>query len=324
MTYITGRGQALAIHQQFREKGASLALFCTAAHWNTEAILLAAQRFARRHGMARIPVSVAMTFNYPYMPQARRITYSGDPVAGFLSNMAHLRVLCDGHDAPYADVVVLPHLDHADPERDRWALTEGLPHLATVMFDAQRFPFEQNLAMTRQYVEAHGDQVMVEGIIEQLAVAGGRAQAVQHDAYVERAVAYMRETGVDLLVADLGTEQQSDRVGGAIYLQGRARALTAALGEARLVLHGTSSLLEAQFAGLAGDGVIRVNVWTRIAREAGQYAARRLVERQEAIWAGDFEAAESHQYLRDSTEAAADVMESILELLNYARLGDGA
>ncbi len=51
--------------------------------------------------------------------------------------MGHLKALCEGPGAPYPQVVVLPHLDHADPKRDRWALTEGLPHLASVMFDAQ-------------------------------------------------------------------------------------------------------------------------------------------------------------------------------------------
>jgi fructose/tagatose bisphosphate aldolase len=86
------------------------------------------------------------------------------------------------------------------------------------------------------------------------------------------------------------------------------------------VLHGTSSLTEGQFQDLAADGVIRVNMWTRIAREAGQYAARRLVERQEAIWVGDFEATESHQYLMDSIEEAARIMESVLEKIGYDRL----
>ncbi|GAB4457694.1 MAG: hypothetical protein Kow00120_26600 [Anaerolineae bacterium] len=323
MTYVTDREAALAIHRRFRAAGASFALFCTASHWNTEAILLAARRFAQKHGLAEVPISVAMTYNYPYMPQAQRMTFSGDPVAGFLSNVGHLRALCDGPNTPYADVVVLPHLDHGDPELDHWALTEGLPHLATVMFDAQKYPFEENLRLTRAYVEAHGDAVMVEGIIEQLAVGGKHAKAaVQHDAYVDRAVEFMRQTGADLLVADLGTEQQSDRVGGAAYLQARARALTDALGEARLVLHGTSCLTDAQFRGLAADGVIRINMWTRIAREAGQYAARRLADRLDAINAGDFEAAESHQYLMDSIEAAAGIMEKVLELIGYDRLAE--
>lgn len=320
MTVVTRRAEALEITQLFRERGASMAIFCTAAHWNTEAILLAGQRIAERYRLASVPLAVAMTFTYPYMPQAERITYSRDPRAGFLSNMAHLRALCDGPDAPYKNVTVLPHLDHADPQRDRWALVEGLPYLATVMFDAQKYPFDDNRAWTRDYVATYGDQVMVEGIIEELSVAG-RTHAVQQDAYVEKAVAYVRETGVDLLVADLGTEQQSDRVGEARYLKARAQALTASLGEARLVLHGTSSLTTDQMTGLAEDGVIRVNMWTRIVREAGQHAARRLIARAAAIEAGDFEATESRQYLDDSIEAAADVMVEVMETIGYPRLG---
>ncbi len=320
MPLITRRAEALELTELFRQRGASMAIFCTAAHWNTEAILLAAQQFAEKHHLEQVPLAVAMTFTYPHMPQAQRITYSRHERAGFLSNMAHLRALCDGPDAPYRRVTVLPHLDHGHPERDRWALTEGLPHLATVMFDAQKYPLEQNTAMTREYVQAYGDQVMVEGIIEELSVAG-RAQAVQRDEYIEKAVSFIETTGVDLLVADLGTEQQSDRVGGVRYLKERAEALTASLGQAMLVLHGTSSLTVPQMQGLAGDGVIRVNMWTRIVREAGQYAAGQLIARQDAIAAGDFEAAESRQYLDDSIEKAAAIMLEVLEVLGYARLG---
>jgi fructose/tagatose bisphosphate aldolase len=297
-----------------------MAIFCTAAHWNTEAILVAGQRIAEKYKLSQVPLAVAMTFTYPYMPQAKRMTYSGDERAGFLSNMAHLKALCDGPHAPYKNVVVLPHLDHADPKRDKWALTEGVPYLATVMFDAQKYPFEDNLAWTRDYVNTYGKKVLVEGIIEELSV-GGQKQAVQRDDYVEKAVQYIKETGVDLLVADLGTEQQSSRVGGARYLKARAQSLTSSVGgQAKLVLHGTSCLSADQMQNLAGDGIIRVNMWTRIVREAGQYAARQLIARQNAIEAGDFEATESHQYLIDSTEQAAQIMVEVMELIGYPHL----
>jgi fructose/tagatose bisphosphate aldolase len=128
------------------------------------------------------------------------------------------------------------------------------------------------------------------------------------------------ETKVDLLVADLGTEQQSDHVGGVQYLKARAQAITEKLGDARLVLHGTSSLSTDQMQGLAGDGVVRVNMWTRIVREAGQYAAKQLIARQAAIEAGDFEATESRQYLYDSIEAAANIMVEVMELVGYPKL----
>jgi fructose/tagatose bisphosphate aldolase len=319
MTYVTERAEALEYTQLLRECGASMAIFCTASHWNTEAILLAAQRIGERYHLAQVPVAVAMTYTYPYMPQAQRATYSRDARAGFISNMLHLKTLCDGKDSPYASVVALPHLDHGDPKRDTWALTEAIPYLATVMFDAQKYPLEDNIAWTRDYVQTYGDHVLVEGIIEELSVQG-QTSAVQHDDYVERARHFVETTGADFLVADLGTEQQAASVGGVRYLKERAQALTQTLGTARLVLHGTSSLSRAQMGGLAGDGVIRVNMWTRIVREAGQYAGRRLIERADAIAGGDFEAAESRQYLDDSIEAAADIMVEVMETLGYGRL----
>jgi fructose/tagatose bisphosphate aldolase len=320
MTFVTRREEALEHTQLFRDRGASMAIFCTASHWNTEAILLAGQRIAEKYNLDCVPLAVAMTYTYPYMAQCERITYSGNARAGFISNMEHLKVLCDGPDSPYPNIAVLPHLDHADPKTAKWALTEGLPYLATVMFDGQKYPLDDNTAWTRDYVETYGDQVLVEGIIEELTVAGV-TQAVQRDAYIEKALTYMEATNVDFLVADLGTEQQSDVVGEARYLKDRASELTESLGSAKLVLHGTSSLTIEQMKGLAEDGVVRVNMWTRIAREAGQYAGRQLIARQEAIEAGDFEATESRQYLFDSIESAADIMVEVLEVLGYPLLG---
>jgi hypothetical protein len=61
-------------------------------------------------------------------------------------------------------------------------------------------------------------------------------------------------------------------------------------------------------------------MWTRIVREAGQYAAERLLERREAIAAGDFEATESRQYLHDSIEAAASIMVEVMETIGYPQL----
>ena len=320
MTYITNREAAAEYTQLFRDRRAAMAIFCTASNWNTEAILLAAQRIAEQYHLAEVPLAIAMTGTYPHMPQMKRVTYSGDPRVGFLSMMTHLRLLTEGDDAPYKNVVVLPHLDHHDPVRDRWTLTEGVDHVATVMFDAQKYPLEDNTAMTRDYVQTYGKRVLVEGIIEELSVAGQHG-AVQKDDYVEKAIAYMTATGVDFIVADLGTEQQSDHVGGVTYLKDRARELTRSLGDARLVLHGTSSLSPEQMQNLADDGVVRVNMWTRIVREAGQVAARRLFERHDAVERGDFEACESRQYLTDSLETAADIMVEVMTLLGYGRLG---
>ena len=48
---------------------------------------------------------------------------------------------------------------------------------------------------------------------------------------------------------------------------------------------------------------------------------RKLIEREDAIARGEFEAAESRQYLHDSIEAAADIMVGVMELLGYPQLG---
>src|SRR5688572_19551694 len=277
MPVITQREETLSIIETFRERGVCMAVLGTASHWNTEAILLAAQRYGEKHRIASPAVAVAITFNYPHMPQAQRVTRSRDPVAGFRSIMAHLRELCGRPDSPYASVQALPHLDHAHPERDEWALTEGLEYLSSVMFDAQEYPLEVNRQMTAQYVRDYGDRVVVEGNFEGLAVAVGEAHGVKaevesEDDYAERVAEYARATNADLIVADLGTEQQSTRVGGVVYRRARARAISDLLGNSRLVLHGSSSLSPEELRGLEEDGVIRTNIWTRIAREAGQAA----------------------------------------------------
>ncbi len=318
MPIVKGRKAALAVMEDVAAHRAALPIFCTASHWNTEAILLAATKICDRYGMESVPVSVAMTFNYRYMAQSRRVTHTNSAKLGFLSCMKHLQVLCDTPDSPYSRIKVLPHLDHADVEVDSWALTEGSEYLASAMFDAQRYPPEENVRITADYVRSFGDRLMIEGIMEELPVEG--MHEVAHgsgDDYPERAKAYVGKTGVDFLVADLGTEQQS-AASSARYMQDRARAVTGALGgKPMLVLHGTSSLSDADFAGLPSDGVIRVNMWTKIARESGQHAASELFRRAPELYKNDFESAESHRYLMDSIEKAAEMMMEVMERLNY-------
>lgn len=297
-----------------------MAIFCTASHWNTEAILLAAKKLCDKYNIESVPLAIAMTFNYPYMPQAQRILHCRNAKLGFQSIMQHLFLLCNSADSPYRNIAVLPHLDHADPERDEWALTEGTEYLSSAMFDAQRYPSTKNIAMTRDYVGKYGKNIMVEGIMEELTVSDKHTGAgnATVDGYLEQAAAYVKNTGIDFLVADLGTEQQAAHSGKVKYLKERAKNLTATLGRKMLVLHGTSSLNQDQMLSLPEDGVVRVNMWTKIAREAGKYAACNLFKRAESLFNNDFEAVESNKYLMDSIDKASDMMLEILETLNYA------
>ncbi|MDR1293100.1 MAG: class II fructose-bisphosphate aldolase [Clostridiales Family XIII bacterium] len=318
MSYITDRDEAGKLIADAAAKGVSVALFCTGSFWNTEAILRAADAVAKEYGVGRIPVVVAMTSHYSHMQQTTRMTRSGGHRIGFRSMLEYCRALTEGAYAPYPNVAAMAHLDHGDPKADVWEMTECADLLSSVMFDAQTYPYEENVEMTGKYVKAYGDRVLVEGIVEGLAVGDG-TKAAQRDDYVEKAVDFIERTGVDFLVADLGTEQQS--VGtGAKYLKERAQTLTAKLGRPMLVLHGVSSLRDEDIMGFSEDGVIRVNMWTRIVRESGRYAAARLEQRSSLIAEGDFEATEATAYINDNIDEAARIMKNIMGQLGYANL----
>jgi fructose/tagatose bisphosphate aldolase len=320
---ITGRKQSLRVIDRIKNCNTSLPIFCTGSHWNTEAILLAAKNIGLKYGIHNVPVAIAMTFNYQYMPQAQRITWTNDARLGFLSNIRHLKVMSDDAASPYHGVHVLPHLDHADPVNDRWALTEGTKFLASVMFDAQTYPLEDNVEMTRDYVKNYGKNVLIEGIMDELSVFQAHEKETttgKTDDYPERACDYMKKTGVDFLVADLGTEQQSQGIGKNVYLKDRAWNIRKLIGDRVLVLHGTSCLSDEEIGQLPGDGILRVNMWTRIARDTGLYAIEQLKKREDKIRTNDFESIESHHYLMDSIEKAASIMEGIMESLGYGNL----
>ena len=317
----TKRSDSEKIIERIKSQKVCLPIFCTGSHWNTEAILLAAKNIGEKYNVKDVPVSIAMTYNYEYMPQAQRATYTNDARIGFLSQMNHLRVLANDPKSPYYNVVVLPHLDHADPVKDKWALTGGTDYLASVMFDAQKYPLKDNIKMTSEYVSKYKNKVMIEGIMDQLAVSEGhKNRESTYDDYPQQALEYVKKTGVDFLVADLGTEQQAKDVGKSVYLKKRARDILQLAGDKILVLHGTSCLSDEEIATLPDDGILRVNMWTRIARESGLYAIDQLHNRKEAIRMNNFNAIESHQYLMDSTEKAAQIMEEIMISLGYNHL----
>jgi fructose/tagatose bisphosphate aldolase len=318
---VTKRNRVAEVIERIKSQKVCLPIFCTASHWNTEAILIAAKRIGDKYNIKNVPVAIAMTYNYEYMPQAQRITYDKDSRSGFISIMKHLKVLADDKKASYYNVQVLPHLDHGHPVRDLWALTKGTKYLASVMFDAQTFPLKENMNMTKKYVEAYKDTIFIEGIMDELAVSQAHSKKTEDiDDYPQRAANYLKKTGIDFLVADLGTEQQTSNVGGSTYLKQRAQNIQKLVNDKILVLHGTSCLSNEDIGKLPEDGILRVNMWTRIARDAGLHAYQCMMEREDKIKMNDFNSIESNQYLMDSTWKAAEIMEEIMLLLGYKNL----
>jgi len=92
---------------------------------------------------------------------------------------------------------------------------------------------------------------------------------------VAQAQRFLRETGVDILVPNVGTEHRAtaDKV---VYQSLRAREISAAVGKI-LCLHGTSSVRAEDLPLLPADGFIKINVFTTLAVGGGQAIARQVL-----------------------------------------------
>lgn len=83
MALVTDKKESLKIFEKVAADNMSVGIFCTASHWNTEAILIAAQRIAEKYGYDNVPVVVASTFTYQHMPQGKEIFILSEPGGGY-------------------------------------------------------------------------------------------------------------------------------------------------------------------------------------------------------------------------------------------------
>ena len=294
MPLVTDPAQTREILDEARERGAALGAFCTENEQTTEAILIAAQAKAQALGRADLPVMVSCTVSYPPRAQMRLFTASGDERLGLRAFFAHLEAMVSDA-SPYRALRVLPVLDHAFPWLDGYALREYVDRFAIVMFDASEKVFGENIRLTATYCEQVKGRVLVEGCVDEIKESGS-GTAESELTTVENAKRYLAETGVDLIVANLGTEHRAtlaDRK----YSSTRARAISATLGKI-LVLHGTSCLTHEELPRLAGDGVIKVNIYTVLARVGGQAVARRVLQNLGNIFSeAELRELQAHGYL---------------------------
>jgi len=182
-------------------------------------------------------------------------------------------------DGDYPDVDVLTHFDHGQFDDDAEHLAGDLSRFSSVMYDASAAPWEVNLAKTAEFVARHGDDLLVEGAADEIvdATGGVRGELTSPD----RAEEFLARTGVDMVVANLGTEHRASAAD-LRYVPEAARAISARIGP-RLVLHGASSVPAAQLATLFADGVCKVNIWTILERDTSPQLLRQMVEHADAV-----------------------------------------
>ncbi|KPI20489.1 ketose-bisphosphate aldolase [Actinobacteria bacterium OK074] len=167
--------------------------------------------------------------------------------------------------AERAAVPVALHLDHVQSEDLlRQAPAAGF---SSVMYDASRLPYADNLAATRAAADwAHTQGLWFEA---ELGRIGGKHGDAPVDAHApgartdpDEAAAFVADTGVDALAVAVGTSHAMTTRTAAIdhALLGRLRTAL----PVPLVLHGSSGLSDDELRAAVAGGITKVNIGTAL------------------------------------------------------------
>ncbi|MPL81602.1 Fructose-bisphosphate aldolase [bioreactor metagenome] len=147
------------------------------------------------------------------------------------------------------------HLDHGEDFEICKACVDG--GFTSVMIDGSKYPFEENIALTKKVVEyAHQRGVVVEaelgrlaGVEDNIKVNGREATYTDPD----QAVEFVERTGVDSLAIAIGTSHGAYKFKGEPNLDfERLEKITKLLPNYPIVLHGASTVLP-EFVGKCND-----------------------------------------------------------------------
>ena len=208
--------------------------------------------------------------------------------------------------AKNAKVPVCVHLDHGTSLEMIWrALRIGF---TSVMIDASAFPYEENLALTKQVTAAaHAMGVSVEAELGRLVTgeAGGNSETLSlrpEDYYTDpkEAEEFCRETGVDALAIAFGTAH------GFYTAQPKLafdviRNVAAATG-LPLVMHGGSGVSDEGFRRAIAAGIRKINYYSYMSK-AGYEAAKAEIARGTSKYLHDVEFAAMQAMTEDVKKA---------------------
>lgn len=261
---ITKFDEVKKIYDDAAKKGWVLPCLCSENQTTTEAILEACSEYGKKIG-ERIPIIIAITVNYSHRQQAVNYSNANDWKTGLELFKGDIHALA-GKGAKYEDVDVLIHLDHVQFDDDIELLESDLSEYSSIMYDASALPFDKNIEYTANFVKKMKGKILIEGACDEIVDATG----TEHNALTtpENAKRYIDETGVDMIVANLGTEHRA--TGKELKYHGDlAREIKEVIGST-IVLHGTSSVTNDQVSQLFSDGVCKVNIWTALERDTSK------------------------------------------------------
>ncbi|MER6377483.1 class II fructose-bisphosphate aldolase [Streptomyces mirabilis] len=210
--------------------------------------------------------------------------------------------------AERAAVPVALHLDHV--QSDDLLRQASAAGFSSVMYDAARLPYEENLAATRAAADwAHAQGLWIEA---ELGAVGGKNGEPPLDAHAPgartdpaEARAFVADSGVDALAVAIGSSHAMTTRTAALD-HDRLKRLTAALG-VPLVLHGSSGVPDDELTAAVAGGIAKVNVGTAL-NIAMTGAVREFL-------AAHPEAVDSRKYLSVGREAMAETVARLIRVL---------
>ena len=282
MPIITNGEQAREILKNIIARGAAIPCFCTESVYTTEAIFSGANAYKQARDLkGNLPLIIAFTASYEDRQQLRNYTGLKNFREGMVAVQSDIERLARS-DGPFADLDVIVHLDHAQPGADDWIIEEYGDWLASVMWDCSKQSMKDNIRMIRDFTAKNRHRFIIEGAVDEIynySASNEPLKVIDNITTPETAESYYKETGVDLMVANLGTEHR--RTEGTVAYHGEeARKITERVGR-RLVLHGTSSLDEEEIKNLAADGIVKVNLWGNLESMPGKVLAGKLIRELE-------------------------------------------
>lgn len=253
-----------------------------------EGAMLAAERHACATGRERCTIGLGFTATYPDHPQLGGLALEDTPAfrepAATAERWLHWLRGYASRAGIFERVEVIPFLDHgwAPHEADLRLMHEPwfLDSLGIVMFDASALDFEDNVRLTAAFVRHARERVVVEAcpdkVYERVQMEAKHLREADLWSRPEAVEQFVRRTGVDLIVPNLGTEHRTASAAPLDYQHALARDIAARVGPIQ-ALHGTSSL-GGRLGAVGADGICKINYYTAMAR-AGSAAVRNA-------WAG--------------------------------------
>ncbi|MFI8203485.1 ketose-bisphosphate aldolase [Streptomyces sp. NPDC085937] len=201
-------------------------------------------------------------------------------------------------------IPVAVHLDHAESvDLVREAVRLGF---SSVMFDASRLPYGENLKATREITEyCHARGVWVEAELGEVGGKdGAHAPGVRTDPVEARD--FVAATGVDALAVAVGSSHAMTTRDAVLDF-----ALITALRDTvgvPLVLHGSSGVADAELARAVEAGMTKVNVSTHLNKEFTRAARTYLHAHPSAV--------DPRRYLGPARDAVAGAVTHLLKVLH--------